>query len=1140
MSQYSLIKTKRFLPLFITQFFGGFNDNLLRNALVVLISFNFSAAELSISAPILITVASALLILPYIIFSSLAGQIADKFERSKLIRITKYAELAIVALVTYGFFIGNIYFLLFTIFLIGTQSTFFSPMKYSVLPDHLEEKELITGNGMLEGGTFLAILLGSVIGSQLGNYIDFSNNFSLLPVCIIMLAASIIGIFAAHQVPVAPAARPELVIQRNLFASSWDIIADIIKNKVLFYSVMGTSWFWLIGSVFLSQMPTFTKDVLQADANVFTIFLITFSVGIAAGSVACAAFLKGEISAKLAPISLVGVSFFTFLLVAETKVFSSVYRSELLTIIQFFSNPISWLILLSVFGIAFCAGMYIVPLKAIIQTKADPKRRSRVIAADNFINAVGMVAASVIVAILLSIGLGINGVFVMLAVVNLAVAVFILLLLPYKTLMLLAGWLLKKLFRMEVHGMENFHKAGKKVVIMSNHQSALDLILLSALLPEEVSFAENSLITEKWYIKMILFLFKVYRVDPTNPMSTKVLTEQVAKGNKVVFFPEGRMTVTGSLMKIYEVPGVVASHAGAKILPLRIDGAQYTYFSLLGGKVRRRLFPKIRIYIFPPVTLESEEKVGKVRRAEMARKIDQIMADSMFAAARIERTIWRATLDARDVHGGHKVVAEDINRKPMRYKDLILKAIVLGLALKKRLKGEYIALMLPNTLANMVSFYALHYLCKVPVMLNYTAGAVNLNHAIKTTQTQTLITSRVFIARAELGAVLEQLENVEIIYLEDIAKKIGLVTKLKGLLLSKRPYKSIRTALKKSPDSPAVILFTSGSEGAPKGVVLSHKNIVSNVMQARTVIDLSPQDVALNFLPMFHSFGLTVGTFLPIFLGFRTFLYPSPLHYHIIPEMSYATGATILIGTNTFFSRYAQYAHPYDFYSVRYVIAGAEKLQDSTKELWFEKFGIRIFEGYGVTEASPVLSVNTTMHYKSGTVGRLFPGVEFKLKPVEGIDEGGELCVRGPNVMSGYMRLEKPAVLQPPKDGWYETGDIVDVDADHFISIKGRTKRFAKIAGEMVSLQQVEEYVSRIWKANLSAAVSIKTTKKGETIVLVTDYKKAKLDEIRSKLKEAGLANVATPREMLIMEIPVLGTGKIDYPKLQKIVDAKF
>ena len=441
MSQYSLINKKRFLPLFITQFFGGFNDNLLRNALVVLIAFKFTGEnELLLPPEILITLASALLVLPYIFFSSLAGQIADKFERSQLIRITKYAELVIVLLASYGFFIGNIYFLLFTIFLIGTQATFFSPMKYSVLPDHLAEKELITGNGMLEGGTFIAILLGSVIGSQLGNVIELSEFATILPVCVTMLAAALIGIFAAHQVPVAAAARPELVIQRNLFASSWAIIADIIKNKVLFYAVLGTSWFWLIGSVFLSQMPSFAKDVLQADADVFTALLIVFSLGIAAGCVACAEFLKGEISAKLAPISLVGVSLFTFLLVAETTVFSSHYRSELFTLGEFFANQYGWLVMLSVFGIAFCAGLYVVPLKAIIQTKAEPKSRSRVIAADNFINAVGMVAASIVVALLLSIGMGINGVFVMLAVVNLAVAVFILLLLPYKTLMVVVGW----------------------------------------------------------------------------------------------------------------------------------------------------------------------------------------------------------------------------------------------------------------------------------------------------------------------------------------------------------------------------------------------------------------------------------------------------------------------------------------------------------------------------------------------------------------------------------------------------------------------------------------------------------------------------------------------------------------------------
>lgn len=1137
MLNYKLALQRKFLPLFVAQFFGGFVDNLFRNALITIITFKVSSVA---NPALMVALAAGLFVLPYVLFSSLAGQLADKYERSHLMLLTKFAELAIVGLIFCGFVMGSFAFLLFCLFLIGAQATFFSPIKYSILPDHLRQEELILGNGLLEGGTFLAILLGSILGAQLGDVADLAKPASFVLLFVVLFAASFAGLLASYFIPKAAAARPNLQLQPNLFASTWAILADVSKNKILLYTMLGTSWFWLIGAMFMAQLPSFTKQVLQADADVFSCFMVLFSIGIASGSIACAELLKGEITARLAPISLAGVSLFTFLLVAEAATFSDIYREHLLSAERFFSNPHSVLIAFALFGSAFCAGMYVVPLKAIIQTKADPKRRSRVIAADNFINAVGMVMASVFAGLLLAIGVGITGVFLVFALVNLAVAAFIILLLPYKNLMGAMAWLLKKLFRMEVHGIENFAKAGRKVVIMSNHQSVLDMVLLSVLLPQQVSFAVNSLIIEKWYIRAILFLFKIYRVDPTNPMSTKPLTDHVRKGNKVVFFPEGRLTVTGSLMKIYEVPGVVAAYSGAKILPVRIDGAQYTYFSVLGGRVRRRLFPKIRIHFFAPVELSSEEKIGKIRRAEMANQIDKIMANSMFAASRIDRTVWRATLDARDVHGGRKVIAEDISRKPMRYKDLILKSIVLGLALRKKLHGDNVGLMLPNTLANMVSFYALHYLCKVPVMMNYTAGIANMNAAIKTAQLQTIITSRAFIAKADLGEVVAALENVELIYLEDIAKRIGVFSKLRGIVLAKFPYHSMSKAVQGNSNAPAAVLFTSGSEGVPKGVVLSHRNLVANVMQCRTAIDLSPQDVALNFLPMFHSFGLTVGTLLPVFLGFKTFLYPSPLHYHIIPEMSYATGATILIGTNTFFARYAQYAHPYDFYSVRYVIAGAEKLQESTKDLWFEKFGIRIFEGYGATETAPVLSTNTTMHYKSGTVGRLFAGVEFKLKPVEGVDAGGELCVRGPNIMLGYMRLDRAGIVQPPLEGWYETGDIVDVDGENFISIKGRTKRFAKIAGEMVSLQQIEEYVSKLLPENLCAAVAVKTAKKGESIVLISENKKAKLANLRTQLKEMGLANVAIPREMLVMEIPVLGSGKTDYPKLQKIVEAEF
>ncbi|MBN8532301.1 MAG: AMP-binding protein, partial [Alphaproteobacteria bacterium] len=342
----------------------------------------------------------------------------------------------------------------------------------------------------------------------------------------------------------------------------------------------------------------------------------------------------------------------------------------------------------------------------------------------------------------------------------------------------------------------------------------------------------------------------------------------------------------------------------------------------------------------------------------------------------------------------------------------------------------------------------------------------------------------------------------------------------------------------RSPDSPAVVLFTSGSEGVPKGVVLSHSNLLANIAQAAARVDFGPKDVIFNALPVFHSFGLTAGALLPILSGIKVFFYPSPLHYRIIPELVYDVNATMLFGTDTFLAGYAKYGHPYDFRSVRYVIAGAEKLKEGTRNLWFERFGIRVFEGYGVTETSPVLSVNTPIHFKSGTVGRLLPEVEAHLEEVPGIEEGGRLHVRGPNVMLGYLKVDQPGVLQPPQGGWHDTGDIVDIDAEGFVSIKGRAKRFAKIGGEMVSLAAVEEHLAKAFPEHAHAVVSVPDERKGEQLVLVTTHEGISRDVAQEVLQQAGLTELALPRRIhTITSMPLLGSGKTDYPAVQKLVE---
>ena len=381
-----------------------------------------------------------------------------------------------------------------------------------------------------------------------------------------------------------------------------------------------------------------------------------------------------------------------------------------------------------------------------------------------------------------------------------------------------------------------------------------------------------------------------------------------------------------------------------------------------------------------------------------------------------------------------------------------------------------------------------------------------------------------------------KLDGIAIHYLEDFKAQLGVADQLWVLWHTVFPSSA---AAAQETDDPAIVLFTSGSEGKPKGVVLSHRALLANIAQIRAVVDFSTDDKILNALPLFHSFGLTAGGLLPVLTGAKVFLYPSPLHYRVIPELAYDRNCTVLLGTSTFLGNYAKFAHPYDFYRLRYVIAGAEKLAAPVRELWFEKFGIRIFEGYGATETAPVLAVNTPMAFRSGTVGQFLPGLQHQLLPVPGIANGGILHVRGPNVMAGYLKADQPGVLQPPLsdvgEGWYETGDVVDVDADGFVKIVGRVKRFAKVAGEMVSLEAVEKLAAAASPGAAHAASTQPDASRGETILLFTTDRQLAREQLQSAARDGGWPEIAVPRRIIPVEaLPLLGTGKIDYVTLKQ------
>ncbi len=706
-------------------------------------------------------------------------------------------------------------------------------------------------------------------------------------------------------------------------------------------------------------------------------------------------------------------------------------------------------------------------------------------------------------------------------------------------------WLLILIYKVEVKGLENYKKAGKRVLIISNHTSFLDPLLLGVFLPDDVTFAINTQISMRWWLKPFLGLSRVFPMDPTHPLSLKDLIHHLQQDTRTVMFPEGRITVTGSLMKIYDGTGMVADKSEAAILPIRIDGAEYTHFSYLRNIVRLRLFPKITIQILPHTHVSAPNSLrGKNRRKFSGHILADIMTEMMFATSHYRQTIFSSLLEARNIHGGKHTVAEDLERIPLAYDKLITRTIAIGNALKKiTTAGENTGVFLPNSTKTLCVVLGLQLHGRVPAMLNFSTGSAGMISACNTAQVKTVLTSRRFIELGHLAEEAEQLgKQVKLVYLEDLAEQISVSAKIKALIQSKTVnywYKHNRF----SPDSPAVILFTSGTEGTPKGVVLSHSNILANHKQIKARINFNAQDVVLNFLPMFHSFGFTVGTLLPVLNGMTTFFYPTPLHYAVIPEIAYEINATVMFGTNTFLAAYGKKAHAYDFYAMRYVVAGAEKLQESTRELWAGKFGIRILEGYGATETAPVTSVNTPMDFKAGTVGRFLPYMDYHLEPVEGINDGGRLHVSGPNIMLGYLLADNPGKLVPTESiygkGWYDTGDIVHVDDDNFISIRGRSKRFAKVSGEMVSLTAVESLAVKAWPDAHHAAISLPDARKGEQVVLVTTQKDATVADLAAA--SPGVAHISLPKKILIVDaIPVMATGKTNYLAVTELAAGKI
>lgn len=707
-------------------------------------------------------------------------------------------------------------------------------------------------------------------------------------------------------------------------------------------------------------------------------------------------------------------------------------------------------------------------------------------------------------------------------------------------LRLLARLILRALFRVRVRGAWPERRL-ERLLVVANHQSLADAALLYAFLPWDPVWVVHADIWRQWRFRVIIRWFRHVVVDPLRPQALRLIVQEIECGRPVVIFPEGRITVTGGLMKLYDAAGFLAMQTGAAVLAVWIDGAVYTVFSRMRPPFPRKLFPRITLSVLEPRFLDvPEAETRRARRRMASRRLRDLLEEAAFRS-RPSTTLFGALCDAAALYGRRRPVLDDMLEEGRRYGRLLKASLALGrLIARESRPGECIGVLMPNVAATVALLFGITATRRVAGMLNSTAGIEGIGAAVRAARIRTVVTSRAFLERLRFGDKVRSLESVRWLYLEDLRRRFGIFDRL--WLLGWAVWFPERALGRAEPGDPAVVLFTSGSESKPKGVLLSHDAILSNVAQLRAVLEISNRYKFLTALPMFHSFGLTAGVIVPLLHGCRLVLYPSPLHYRTIPEVAYGRDCSVLLGTPSFLARYGELAHPYDFYNMRYVIAGAERLDEPVRRLWQDKFGIRILEGYGATECAPVVSVNTPFACKAGSAGRPLPGIECRIVPAEGIEPGGELHVRGPNLMLGYLREERPGSPEPPSSalgpGWYATGDVAELDSDGYLYIRGRLRRFAKVAGEMVSLEVAERIAAEASPRARSAAVARTEPGRGEAIVLFTDDPRLRREDLVAAARRLGAPELAIPRRIAYLpELPRLASGKSDYVRLKALAE---